>query len=319
LILLSQLLFNTALEHFFFSLWPCGSSSPDEINVTFEALLVVSPVAVSASQFDLHSIADLSLLSIDALDDLLSSDSLRVESDDALLTQLLQLGPSYSRLLEHVRFELLSWEGVSPFVNCLTYFSLTASIWDGVAALLQPPPRPPLDSRIVSSFPPLFEEFRGKRFALLWRGSRDGFGAGDFHRRRDVRANTLTPILDTGGNVFGGFTPLEWESREDRKSKSDGSLKSFLFTLKNPHNTPARKFALMAENKQPIHYDASCGPIFGNYPCDIYVSGNCNAKTYSYTFFGIAYNNDTGLNEDTFFAGSYNFKVREIEVFKITN
>jgi hypothetical protein len=43
---------------------------------------------------------------------------------------------------------------------------------------------------------------------LQWRGSRDGFGAIDVHKRCDGRANTLTLILDTGGNVFGGFTPL---------------------------------------------------------------------------------------------------------------
>jgi hypothetical protein len=36
------------------------------------------------------------------------------------------------------------------------------------------------DSRVASSFPPLFDEFRGKRFALLWRGSRDEIGAGYF-------------------------------------------------------------------------------------------------------------------------------------------
>jgi hypothetical protein len=70
----------------------------------------------------------------------------------------------------------------------------------------------PLDSRVVSSFPPLFDEFRGKRFVLLWRGSRDGFCAKDFHGRCDGHANTLTLILDMGGNVLGGFTPLQWES-----------------------------------------------------------------------------------------------------------
>jgi hypothetical protein len=42
-------------------------------------------------------------------------------------------------------------------------------------------------------------------------------------------------ILDTGGNVFGGFTPLQWELCV--KDKRDESLKSFLFTPKNPHNT----------------------------------------------------------------------------------
>jgi hypothetical protein len=111
-----------------------------------------------------------------------------------------------------------------------------------------PPPAPrlppPFDSLIVSSLPPLLAEFRGKRFALLWRGSRDGFHARDFHGRCGGRANTLTLILDTDGNVFGGFTPLEWDSESYLNYKCDDSLKSFLFTLKNPHNMPARKFAL---------------------------------------------------------------------------
>jgi hypothetical protein len=64
-------------------------------------------------------------------------------------------------------------------------------------------------SLIVSEFPLLFEEFRAKRFHLLRRGRRDGSGAAEFH----PRANTLTLISDTDGNVFGGFTPVEWESR----------------------------------------------------------------------------------------------------------
>jgi hypothetical protein len=72
---------------------------------------------------------------------------------------------------------------------------------------------PPLDSRIISGFPQIFAEFRGMRFKILWRGSRDGFGASEFHLRCDGRANTLTVSLDTEGNVFGRFTPVEWESR----------------------------------------------------------------------------------------------------------
>jgi hypothetical protein len=76
---------------------------------------------------------------------------------------------------------------------------------------------------------------------LLWRRSCDGFGAKDFSGRCDSRANTLTLVLDTGGNVFGGFTPLEWESLGGKcKCKCEDSLKSFIFTLKNSHNTRQR-------------------------------------------------------------------------------
>jgi hypothetical protein len=68
-----------------------------------------------------------------------------------------------------------------------------------------------VDSLIIADVPLLFEEFVRKRFKLLWRGNRDGFTAREFHRRCDGRANTLTVISDTDGNVFGGFTPVKWE------------------------------------------------------------------------------------------------------------
>jgi hypothetical protein len=81
--------------------------------------------------------------------------------------------------------------------------------------------------RIVSDIASPFAEFREKQFVLLWRGSRDGFNATDFHSRCDGHANTLTLILDTDGNIFGGFTPVEWESASC-KYKCDNSLRSFL-------------------------------------------------------------------------------------------
>jgi hypothetical protein len=179
------------------------------------------------------------------------------------------------------------------------------------------PPSPPpvrFGSLIVSDFPAIFAEFRGKRFSLLWRGSRDGFRFGDFHSRCDGHANTLTVILDTKGNVFGGFTPVAWDSSGGRTA--DDSLRSFLFTLKNPHNIPANRFALKAEYKErAIVCHSDCGPCFGN---DIMVSDNCNASTNSVTSLGTVYTNDTGLDGNTVFMGSYKFQVKEIEVLEIT-
>jgi hypothetical protein len=170
-------------------------------------------------------------------------------------------------------------------------------------------------SLIVADFPALFAEFCGKRFTLLWRGGRDGFRARDFHARCDGHANTLTFIEDTAGNIFGGFTPVEWEFRLGWKCTADPSLKSFLFTLKNPHNFPARTFALRAEMKhQAIYCCSSEGPHF----YDIGVGDNCNANTASRTsHFGNSYANDTGLDGRHFFTGSENFTVKEIEVFEI--
>jgi hypothetical protein len=174
-----------------------------------------------------------------------------------------------------------------------------------------PPPPAPFASPIVADFPALFAEFGGKRFTLLWRGSGDGFGAGDFHGRCDGHANTLLLILDTNGNIFGGFTPVQWDS----VSCLSRSLKSFIFTLKNPHNLPARKFSLKAETKgEAIGCDASYGPHIR----DIYVHDNCNADNDSSTFFfGSSYANDGRRDGKTFFTGSRKFNMKEIEVFEI--
>jgi hypothetical protein len=168
---------------------------------------------------------------------------------------------------------------------------------------------------IVADFPALIAEFRGKRFTLLWRGSRDGFGAGDFHVRCDGHANTLTLIEDTAGNIFGGFTPLQWESSDG--FKADRSLKSFLFTLKNPHNFPAMKFALKAEKKDhAVYCSSSCGPNF----FDIGVYDKLDGNTVGATrYFGYSYANDTGLSGDTFFTRLTDFTMKEIEVFEITD
>jgi hypothetical protein len=168
-------------------------------------------------------------------------------------------------------------------------------------------------SMIIPNLSATFPEFCGKKFVLLWRGSRDGFCADNFHRRCDWHSNTLTVILDMKGNIFGGFTPLKWESASYQMT--DPSLKSFLFTVKNPHNVPARRFALAHRYENAIDCYARRGPSFW----DIWVSENCNANTDSSTgFFGNSYTNDTGLEGSTFFTGSPKFQVKEIEVFKIT-
>jgi hypothetical protein len=170
------------------------------------------------------------------------------------------------------------------------------------------------NSAIIPDFPKLFEDFKQKRFTLLWRGSRDGFRCWDFHRRCDGHPNTLTVILDTKGNIFGGFTPVEWDS--SNKNKADPSLKSFIFTLKNPHNVPPRRFMLKDEKKEKA---IICCSDWDPHFLDIRVSSNCNRNSYSGTLLGDSYTYDTGLDGDKFFTGSKEFQVKEIEVFEITD
>jgi hypothetical protein len=241
------------------------------------------------------------------------------------LERLLSLCEKHRPLLRWVDIKFLSAAGLAALTAHLGVPAEWA--WGGIADRLSAPPLaggPVLDSVIVSDFPEIFSELRGKRFSLLWRGGRDGFGADDFHYGCNGYANTLTVILDIDGNVFGGFTPVEWESRVwnwkggklNNCYKADESLKSFLFTLKNPHRIAARRFALQAEKKdEAISCNYELGPNF----CDIGVSDQCNANTRSFTSFGHSYTNDTGLVGKRLFTSSEYFQVKEIEVFKITD
>jgi hypothetical protein len=263
--------------------------------------------------------AGLSNLSFEALDTLLLSESVSMESEDALLRFILKLGPDSRDLLRHIQLVFLSEDGLSLLEE---HFGIPPeSLWQCAAERIT---HPPLNSRIISEFPDIFAEFRKKQFSLLWRGSRDGFKVKEFHRRCDRHGNTLTVILDTNGNVFGGFTPLEWESRvwngksgkDDNCIKTDGSCQSFVFTLKNPHDISARKFALKFEMKhQAIICDSKRGPHFG----DIGIREDCNTAFVNATSLGTSYTNDTGLGGKGFFTGELNFKVKEIEVFEITD
>jgi hypothetical protein len=256
---------------------------------------------------------DVSVISVEVLDSLLLSESISVVSEDELLRFILKLGPNYRNLLRHIQLEFLSDDGLSLLDQDLGI--PPESIWQSAAEWIAHPPSP-FDSRIISDFPEIFAEFQRKQFSVLWRGSRDGFSASEFHGRCDDHGNTLIVILDTKGNIFGGFTPVKWESAM-HQYKADSSLKSFLFTLKNPHNIQAKKFALKAKMKDnAIICSSEWGPRFH----DMSVSNNCDTNTESYTYnFGNAYTNDTGVNRNTFFTGSTHFQVQEIEAIEITN
>jgi hypothetical protein len=65
-----------------------------------------------------------------------------------------------------------------------------------------------------------------------------------------------------------------------------------------------------------IWYGSTEGPYFG-FGTDLGVNDNCNVCD-NVTLFGIAYENDTGVEGKIVFAGSPLFQVQEIEVFEIT-
>jgi len=72
---------------------------------------------------------------------------------------------------------------------------------------------------------------------LIYRGSRDGFSAREFHSKCDGKANTLTIIKSTNGNIFGGFTTEAWSSSESWVKDT----RAFVFSLVNNKNKPFRR------------------------------------------------------------------------------
>jgi hypothetical protein len=166
---------------------------------------------------------------------------------------------------------------------------------------------------ILPTIPLCLRDLQEKRWTLLYRGSRDGFGSSNFHQKCDGKSNTLTVIETTKGFVFGGFTPVGWDSSGNYKA--DNSQKSFLFTVKNPRGSEGRKF-VMANSANAILCDRTSGPTFGN-GNDIHVANGCNGNTSSYTCLGNAFRNDTGINSNQVFTGEQSFTVKEIEVFLI--
>jgi hypothetical protein len=224
-------------------------------------------------------LVDIYILWFEAFDDRLLSSSVKIEieSEDSLLRVFLNFGSVYRFLVRHIQLGFLSWEGISLLAD---HFKIPSeSVWECISGVIGRPPPGQFDSLIISSFPDILAEFGGKRFLLLWRGGRDGFGASDFHFRCDGHANTLTVILDTNGNIFGGFTPLAWESPPQSKYKADDSLKSFVFTLKNPHNITARRFGLKPAWKHCAIY---CGSEWGpRFPGGILIQNNCDGRADS--------------------------------------
>jgi hypothetical protein len=280
-----------------------------------------STIDECASQFYSYSAEDLGFLDCETLHRLLSSEFLSIESEDWLLRLLLDLGVDRFDFLGHIEPSFLSSSGLSLFLDEVQFDDVSEAIWSQVISRLKgisPSGNSRrhvklLDSLILREIPSELQKLVGQSWELLYRGSRDGFAASNFHCKCDGRSNTVSVIETTKGFIFGGFTPTAWDS--SNSSKGDSSQKSFLFTVKNPRGTEFRKFSLKNPSKA-IRCSVSYGPLFEGY-CDLGVHDNCNADANSWTNLGEGYTNDTGIDGTRVFTGEQNFTVKEIEVFTI--
>lgn len=126
------------------------------------------------------------------------------------------------------------------------------------------------------------------RFELLYRASRDGFKAMDFHKRCDNKGSTLTVVRSSCGAIFGGYANLSWQS--NARGRFVTSNRSWLYAL-----LPApRKLPLAGEHdpaqnhpaegleawprSRALRWAGCSGPAFGN---DLRIGAHANVGAHS--------------------------------------
>jgi hypothetical protein len=157
-----------------------------------------------------------------------------------------------------------------------------------------------------------------EKWHLLYRGSRDGFEARDFHTKCDGHSRTLTLCKAfNSGYIFGGYTNVCWSSSNQYKADSD----AFIFSLTNKDQSPCK----IRVDSKCVQYAICChreyGPTFGQ-GHDLHIANEANrmgddtachsnlCQTYKHHLYKV------GSNEAlAFLAGSYKFRLSEIEIY----
>ena len=168
-----------------------------------------------------------------------------------------------------------------------------------------------------------------QKFNLLYRATRDGFRAFDFHSKSDGFLNTLTIVKSTNGYVFGGFTTQSWHGTGYR-----ADLSAFILSVRRNVTgfntaTDARRFNVTYENNA-IVTDSNRGPIFGG-GHNIVISDTSNMNNNSFSSFGHCYQYPSEYTSGSYSASNYltgcmifsgdncYFSTVEIEVFQLVN
>ncbi len=171
-----------------------------------------------------------------------------------------------------------------------------------------------LDRKNTSAFNQLCKFPFVKKWELIYRASRDGFDANDFHSKCDGINNTLTIIKSEHGYIFGGFTEKFFGSG----SVSDPN--AIIFSLINKENNPFKVKCSNRYGRYALWSNKSEGPVFGSYN-DFCIKSNSNVNRDSFSSFGsvnCSYKHDDYQGTErarAILAGSENFKTLEIEVF----
>ena len=141
-----------------------------------------------------------------------------------------------------------------------------------------------------------------KKYTLLFRATRDGFRASNFHSKCDGKSNTVTLVETITGRRFGGFTDAQWDQSSNYKTGSNG----FIFSLDK------NEIYYNKNNSYNIYGNSSYGPTFGG-GHDFYINDSCNSNNsgensgHSYETNGKKYT----------LTGNSSFLIQDYEVYQL--
>jgi len=146
------------------------------------------------------------------------------------------------------------------------------------------------------------EKYPGSTYRLLYKGSRDGDGASDFHSKCDEAEKTLVIVEDNLGNRFGGFTTQDWGGQYLQKKDDE----AFIFSIDK------NKVYDVIPNQNAIGCYPNFGPVF--FGCQIRIYDNFLTRGGTTYKKGLNYctTEDFELTN-----GNQNFGVRDIEVYEV--
>ena len=165
-------------------------------------------------------------------------------------------------------------------------------------------------SRVVEFLKKEEHPAQSVEFKLLYRASRDGWAASNFHSKCDNQGATITFIKCKDGNVFGGYAEASWTS-------SQGYVrcpKAFLFSLRRPGGEDVPVKLPVTDPEHAMNCSSAFGPSFG--AGDIVVQNNANATASNQ----INITSYTLLQDKSrhFLAGE-GFQALEVEVYAVSS
>lgn len=99
----------------------------------------------------------------------------------------------------------------------------------------------------------------GADVTCLYKASRDGWSATDFHDKVDNLGSVVVAARSLTGQVFGGYNPAGFRSTDDYVT----STAAFLWAKKKNNNNRIVKFPILAGGNAAVFDYATAGPNFG--------------------------------------------------------